>query len=145
MINVRRRETGSALIICLVMLAVTSLLLVSTIDTSMSNLKVIGAMQAKKSAEDVAQLAIEQVMGSIDSFSSPTAPVTVSVPSGYTASVADRICTHSGPAPSYSAVSGVSPDDTFWRVSVTVSDSTTGANVTMNQGVKIRMLPGGCV
>jgi hypothetical protein len=44
-----------------------------------------------------------------------------------TVTVSDRRCIQATTAPGYSAVTGVSPDDTFWNLSVSVTDAITNS------------------
>lgn len=138
------RQRGSVLFVSLVMLVMLTLVVVNSINISGVNLRIVGNMQHRSAAEATAQRAVEQVLGSAAPFYAPTTPVTVSAPTGMTVTVANRTCLAYGPAPGYSAISGLSPEDTQWDVRVTVTDSITGAATSVSQGVRIRMLAGHC-
>jgi type IV pilus assembly protein PilX len=156
-----RREQGATLLVVLVMLVVLTLLGVAGMRMSTSSLQVVGNMQARKFAENVASQSIEDVMNSINPFNAPTGPVTlrtggttvtanpgvaVSLPSpaGVTVTVSSRTCIASAPASGYSAVSTIAPEDNLWEFNVTVNDTFTKATSTMVQGTKIRQLAGSC-
>ena len=156
-----RREQGATLLVVLVMLVVLTLLGVAGMRMSSSSLQVVGNMQARKFAENVAAQSIEDVMNSINPFNAPAGPVTlrtggttvnanpgvaVSLPSpaGVNVAVSARTCIASAPASGYSAVSTIAPEDNLWEFSVTVNDTFTKATSTMVQGTKIRQLAGSC-
>lgn len=140
-----RRARGATLIVVLVMLIVLTLVGLSAINISSSNLKIVGNMQAKKNAEAVAWQASEFVMNSLSYFSNPTAAVPYVWPTGMTTStISDRVCLFNAPATGYSAVIALAPEDNHWRYQVTVRDTLTNALVTIDQGAKVRMLAGNC-
>lgn len=145
MMNGYSHQRGSVLFVSLVMLVMLTLVVVNAINISGVNLKIVGNMQHRAATEAAAQRAVEQVLGSAGNFYSPTAAVSVAAPSGMTVSVSNRTCLAYGPAPGYSAISGMSPEDTQWDLRVTVTDGVTGSSTTMSQGVRIRMLAGSCV
>lgn len=139
-----RRQRGSVLFVSLVMLIMLTLVVVNSINISGVNLKIVGNMQHRAATEAAAQRAVEQVLSSATNFYAPTQAVAVTAPAGMTVTVGNRTCLAYGPAPGYSAISGMSPEDTQWDVRVTVADGVTGAATTMSQGVRIRMLAGSC-
>ena len=142
----RNRQQGIVLVLTLILLVVLTLFVLSSTRLSTGNLRIVGNMQAKKEADAVAQRTIEQVLSSIAPFYSPTAAVTLAPtpPSGMTVTVSNRSCIQATTAPGYSAVTGVSPDDTFWNLSVSVVDAITNTSTVVTQGVRIRLQPGNC-
>lgn len=140
----RSRQQGAVLIVSLVVLIVLTLFVISSTRIATGNLLIVGNMQAKHNVESIAQSGVEQVLSSITPFYAPADPVAVSAPSGVTVAVANRVCLTATPASGYSAVSGISPEDTFWNVQVSVNDSVTGAATVMHQGVRIRLPAGNC-
>lgn len=142
--HMRAGVSGATLLIVLVMLVVLTLFGISMIRLSSTNLRIVGNMQARALVEASAQRAIDQTISSIASFNSPSASVTVTQPAGMTVTVAPRVCLGAETAYGYSAAVALSPEDTVWEVTATVSDSITGANTVYRQGVKIRMLAGNC-
>ena len=141
----RSRQHGAVLIVSLVMLVVLTLFVLSSTRIATGNLRIVGNFQAKQDVEAQAQAVIEQVISSIVPFYSPSASVTVTgVPTGMTATIGARACVSDTPAQGYSAVSGVSPRDTFWNVPVTINDTITGSTATITQGVRIRLPAGNC-
>ena len=141
----RNRQQGMVLVISLLLMVVLTLFVISSTRLTTGNMRIVGNMQAKKLVEATAQRGIEEVLSGISAFYAPTLTITPSgVPSGMTAQVSDRVCIRSTPAPGYSAVSGISPEDTFWNVGITVTDTITGSNTVLNQGVRIRLPAGNC-
>ncbi|HEU4644578.1 MAG TPA: PilX N-terminal domain-containing pilus assembly protein [Burkholderiales bacterium] len=138
------RQKGAVLLVVLVMLVVITLLGLASIRMSSTSLLVVGNMQARRFAENQAQIAVEQVLSSIAPFNSPTAAVAVSAPAGLTVTVGNRNCVQTAPAAGYSAVQPISPEDNTWEFDVTVTDSFTGARARMAQGTRIRQLSGAC-
>lgn len=139
-----RSQSGMTLLIALAMLVVITIFGISAIRMTGSSMLVVGNMQWKRSAENVAKLAIEQTMNSSAPFANPTAPVTFSAPAGYNVSISNRNCLRSTPASGYSALSAVAPEENIWEFTISVSDTITGAQSTMVQGAKIRQLAGSC-
>ena len=138
-----RRQQGSVLVICLVMLVVITMFGLSSVSSSVVNLKVIGNTQSLKSLETSTVQALEQVIGSLASFQAPAAQ-TLTV-NDYSIAVTAPVCLGSGPAAGYSALSSVSPEETYWELQATATDPATGASVQMSQGVRIRMNAGSCL
>jgi Tfp pilus assembly protein PilX len=138
------RQRGAVLVISLVLLIVLTLFVISSTRIATGNLRIVGNLQAQQNVENVAQQALEQVLSDIAPFYAPTSSVAVTAPSAMTVAVGNRNCVRATPASGYSAVSGVSPEDTFWDVPITVNDSITGAATTTAQGVRIRLPAGNC-
>ncbi len=144
MIIPSKKQRGMTLVIALVMLVVITILGISAIRMSSSSLQIVGNMQWRKAAENLAMTAIEQTMNSSAPFYSPTAVVAFTAPAGYTVTIGNRTCLRSTPATGYSALSAVAPEENYWEFSVAVNDTITGASTSMTQGVKVRQLSGSC-
>lgn len=153
----RQRQSGTTLVIVLIMLVVVTLLGVASMRISNSSLTVVGNMQARKFAENWSLQAIEQTVNSIVPFNTPATTLTAStaasgsdpfkiygVPNGVAITVGARTCLNSAAATGYSAVSTIAPEDNLWEFRVTVVDNFTKASASMTQGVKIRQLNGSC-
>ncbi|MDQ3197317.1 MAG: hypothetical protein M3Q32_13390, partial [Pseudomonadota bacterium] len=68
------RQQGSTLLVSLIMLIILTLFVVTAINVSNVNLKIVGNVQSKKTLEANAQQAIEQVLSSSAAFNlAPTA------------------------------------------------------------------------
>ena len=142
----RNRQQGLVLVLTLILLVVLTLFVLSSTRLSTGNLRIVGNMQTRKAVDGVAQQTIEQVLSSIAPFYTPNAAVVASPtpPSGMTVTVSNRTCTIATTAPGYSAVAGVSPEDTFWNLSVTVTDAISNSTTVVTQGVRIRLPAGNC-
>src|SRR6266446_2060997 len=53
-------------------------------------------------------------------------------------------CLFFEPSSGYSALSGIAPQDTYWEMSVTASDSKTAASTEIHQGIQMRLPAGNC-
>jgi Tfp pilus assembly protein PilX len=157
------RQRGATLVTALVMLVVLTLLVLSAIRSSTTNLRIAGNMQAQEEITAVAQQATEQVLS--NNFTASPASASISVPIGsttYTAQVAQPVCQGSAALPNNSPnlpvqcisssslqntgifyVSGVPNTGTSWcynqqwEVQATVTDNATGATATLHQGVSL--------
>ncbi len=165
-----RAEKGMTMLIALVMLVVITLFVVSMVRLGNINAMVVGNMQAQKGVEAEAQQAIETAVNNyqffkdaIESTGSWAVPSTARIddaalwmnykPLAATAAPAKQAddvdifrpqCIYFEPATGYSALSGVAPQDTFWDVAVTASDSRTGASAELHQGIQMRLPAGNC-
>jgi hypothetical protein len=158
------------LIVTLAMLVVITLFVISMVRLGNTNAVIVGNMQAQKGVEGEAQQAIEIAMNKFNFFddavqetntwaTSTTAYATYSTvwtnytPTGATvapATQSDDIkvyrpqCLFFEPTTGYSALSGIAPQDTYWDMAVTASDSKTGASSEIHQGLQIRLPAGNC-
>lgn len=148
----QRRQRGATLIVGLIMLVLITLMMLTAFMMSSTNLKSVGNMQSRDEATAAANVAIEQVIG-LD-FHSLTAaqPYEVDIDRNpntapYQVIVTVERCKRSTAAPSSEAeLSGVSSNiantsdfDTVWELKAVVSDASTGASVTVLQGVRKRL------
>jgi Tfp pilus assembly protein PilX len=140
-----RKQRGATLLVGLVMLVVLTLLVVSAIRVSSTNLKVVGNMQVKSEAVAAAQQAIEGILSDVTNFYTPTArTTTVDINND---GIADYTVTLSAPAClKLVAVDGYSvefaesaPKDSYWDIRAVVTDTRTGAAATVHQGAKVRL------
>jgi Tfp pilus assembly protein PilX len=141
-----KKQQGSVLFVSLILLVAMTMIAVASARVSTTQLRIVGNVQAVRLAESSAQLGIEETIGSINSFSNPTQNIVVgNLPAGINVAVSDRRCLGAAPAPGFSAVMNIAPEDTMWEVDVSATDTLTGATATMTQGVRVRMLAGSCV
>ena len=149
----RPAQRGATLIITLIMLVLITLFVVAMMRLSNSNLKIVGNMQAQRALESSAQQAVEgdisnitffnDAAGSTGTWPAGTTSVNQTV-NGYTVAISRPVCVSSTTATGYSATSNISPEDTNWEIGASASDSLTGAQVNMVQGVKMRLPAGNC-
>lgn len=138
-VDVARRQKGSSLLLSLVMLVVLTLLVVSAIRMSNSNLKTVGNMQVRNEAAAAAQQAIEQqVMSDVGNFYT-LVDQAIAI-NGYTGTIFAPVCLKMVAITGYSVDFAASaPKDTYWDIKAVVTDTRTGASATVHQGVKVRM------
>ncbi len=140
------KQQGSVLFVSLILLVAMTMIAVASARVSTTQLRLIGNAQSVQRVESVAQLGVEEVVGRIDAFNNPTQAITVgNLPAGISVAVSDRRCLSTSPASGFSAVMQMSPVDTIWAVDVQATDSFTGAEATVSQGIRVRMLAGSCV
>jgi len=148
-----RKQGGATLLIVLIMLVMITLFAVSMIRLSSTNLKVVGNMQAQRALEASAQQAIENGISTYAFFSDAANNTgqwpggTASVPkavNGYSITMYRPACVNSVTAKNYSLTSNIAPEDTNWEVSAGSTDSVTGAQVNLSQGVRMRLPAGNC-
>lgn len=130
-------QRGAVLITSLIMLVVLTLFVVSSINLSSADLRIIGNLQSKRTMSNSAQQAIEQVISSSVNFDAPV-PQSVTV-NGIAVAMSAPACLGTSPATGYSAVSNITIHDTNWSLTATATDSVTGATASVTQGVRIRL------
>ena len=135
-----RNQTGATLLVALIFLVMMTMFAVTAINMSTVNLRIVGNTQISKALDAAAQAAIEQAISSMSQFSlTPTSLIVGDV------TVQPPVCIESRVATGYSAVvTNIIPEDNTWEVIATVTDSDSGANSRIHQGVQIRMLAGNC-
>lgn len=142
-------ERGTTLLMGLIMLVVLTLIAISAMQSSTSNMQITGNVQFQREAVAAAQQAIEQAISNTAFTTAPPAPVTVDMNQDGTP---DYTVTFT-PAPrcsTYTAVDLTQPGIplecygsmgplcywTLWDVSAVVTDAETKASVTIHQGVR---------
>jgi len=141
-----KNQRGSVLFVSLILLVAMTMIAVASARISTTQLRLVGNAQSVQRVESVAQLGVEEVVGRIDAFTNPTQAITVGdLPAGISVAVSNRRCLSTSPASGFSAVMQMSPVDTIWAVDVQATDSFTGAEATVSQGIRVRMLAGSCV
>ncbi len=120
-------QTGATLVVAMIMLVVLTLLVVSGIRSSTTNLRITGNMQVQGEVTAAAQQAIEQVLDS-DYTTNPVAQ-TVDVPMGaadYTVNVSPPVCANTAPV----ATDELNPSDPKDLACFGSSDPTSVTQVT---------------
>jgi len=166
----RRAQSGMVLVVSLAMLVVITLFVISMVRLGNTNAAIVGNMQAQKGVEAEAQQAVEVAISNFNFFNDAitetstwatqsTASVSYSTlwanytPTGATSAPATQSnniqvnrpqCLYFQPTSGYSALSGIAPQDTYWDIGVTASDSTTGASTEIHQGLEMRLPAGNC-
>lgn len=152
-----RQQRGLALIMALIMLALITGLVMSSLSMGISNVKAISNTQFRNQALAAVDAAIEQVVSS--SFTSAPASQEILVDLNkdseidYRVTVAKPTCVQatevksSTTAPSSlslgSAFSSTIPGYfiTTWDLDASVSDVKTGSDVRIHQGVRVKLTP----
>ena len=149
-----RRQTGSTLIVSMIMLVLLTLFVLSAINSSTVNLRISSNTQTQDEARAAAQRALEAYVSVYANFyPTPTAQnTTVSVNNdttgNYAVSITAPICKRAAkqapartPSCASGEVAGVYCIDTLWEVSATASATATGVSRTITQGVSITFPP----
>jgi PilX N-terminal len=140
----RKHQQGAVLIMALMFLILLTLIGIAAVNSSSSGFKVVGNMQSRAYALSLAQNAVEQVISSPAIFYTPV-DQTIAV-DGQNVAVTMPVCVGTSPAQGYELGGGstVTPLDNHWDIGATVTDSVTGASVSIKQGVKMRQSQGSC-
>ena len=140
-------QRGATLIVSLIMLVVLTLLVVSGIRFSSSNLRIAGNMQAQEEAATLAQQVIEQIISNNDFTKTPPPPQNFDINkdsvNDFTVTI-KATCLHSRQALRNEPI----PDDCFgegdpacfwsgWNVQSVAMDTKTGAKATIHQGINV--------
>lgn len=146
-----RAQRGATLVVGLIMLVLITLVITSAFMVSNSNLKAVGNMQFRDEVVAAANAAIEEVISS-DFTTLPVAkPVSVDIDKDdtidYTVEVSAPVCVKAVPvAGDLVNLSGVNSNvpsssdyNTVWDIVAVVNSTSTGASVTVRQGVRKRL------
>ena len=69
-----KRQRGAVLLVSLVILMIITLFVVSSVNLTSSDLRIVGNFQSKMIINQGAQQAIEEVLSSVTNFTTPVAP-----------------------------------------------------------------------
>ena len=165
-----RQQRGMTLLIALIMLLVMTMFVVSMVKIGNTNSVIVGNMRAQKSVDAEAQQQIEIAVNKYQFFDDvisstggwtnssttylsaadlwttykPTGASTASAAQSDDLKLYKPQCLYYQPASGYSALSGVAPQDTYWDIQATASDSKTGASTEIHQGIQMRLPAGNC-
>lgn len=137
-----KKQKGFTLIISLMLLAGMSLMVASTVNLNSVDLQISFNTKVKSSLTYSAIQAMEQVVSDVSKFYSPT-DYTATV-NGNSVTVHTAECLGSVPVGGYSAGFQFAPEDTYWRVKSTSTDANSGANITVYQGLRIKLPADNC-
>ena len=127
-----RRQRGATLVVALIMLVLTTLFALSSMKTATTSLIVTGNMQAKTEALNAAQETIEAVISTPQFIANPANAV-INPCTGPNTRCTD--VTGDG-APEYVTRLVPQPE---WEISAHAQGVNSGANVTVRQGIGIRI------
>lgn len=143
------RETGAITIfVCMMMLLLITALVLTAYSLSTLNLRAVGNVQARDGAIAAANFVIEETVGSdfwlrddpetvpvdINEDGAPDYSVVLSVPECVRATPAARTTSSSVTLPGFSSISSW---NTIWELQAVATDSVTGAEVTVVQGIRV--------
>ena len=157
-----KSQNGTILVVSLLLLLVMTILAVSSINMSTMDLKIVNNTQQQMESEVAVSEAIEKVMSYPDNFDidDPDADPTIAVNgtktpltenffyvNGRKVEIEGRECLQTRPDTGDS-IREKSPTGAFttgkfikiWKLTASHEDPVSGAKVTMNQGVRMRML-----
>lgn len=148
----RCTQQGATLIVGLIMLLLLTLMVSSAFMLSGVNLSAVNNVQLRDEATAAANAALEEVLGSLTTFTAPAAKTIVVGPESV--SVAAAVCIRAVDVKSESSADttpniliegtpnsggATGYQDTYWNIVAAVDNAATGVNVAVNQGVKIRL------
>lgn len=152
-----RAQSGSALVVSLIMLTLLTMFVLSAINSGTINLRVAGNTQSQDEARGAAQQAIEQFISSYANFYPVPAAMAATGfdvnndgTNDYTVSIATPKCRRAGqqiPPRSVDCANGLKSTpplvcwDTLWDVTATATDTKTGTKQVVTQGVSITFPP----
>ena len=139
--RLKNSQHGATLITALIMLVVMTLLAVSGIRSSSTNLRIAGNMQMQEEASAAAQQAIEEVLSNSDFTKDQPPNKTIGL---YTVEFLQPVCLSSKPV---SPTEDTLPEDcrgsivtcswTSWEISAIAIDNNSGARAHIYQGVSV--------
>ncbi|MBF0126448.1 MAG: hypothetical protein HQM02_04470 [Magnetococcales bacterium] len=137
-------ERGAAtLLTSMIILIILTLLVVSSLNISTVNFRIVGNVQTVKTMDAASQQALEIFISQSGNFSVDQAATSFTEGTD-TGTVAAPQCIHSQVASGSSAVWAMAPRDNTWELTATITNSATGAQSTIHQGIQVRQLVGAC-
>lgn len=143
------RQRGISLVMAMIMLVLLSMIAISATYSTTSSLRIVGNMQMQEEALNAAQAAIDDQLNTLARFTTPEdryidIDINQDGARDYQVLLKAPICIAKDESTTYSVKvtgSGSAPETTYWEATAEVTDDRTGAKVTLNQGVSIRLLP----
>lgn len=144
-------QRGSTLLVALIMLVLLTLIAVSAMSTTTVSLQAVGNAQFLEEAQAAGQRAIENVLSNGDFRNTPPVPQTIDINQD---GAMDYTVTFAPPPACLSYRKALPTDANFptdcivgagltatcywttWDITANVTDTTTGANVVIHQGVR---------
>ncbi len=153
-IRIPRHQTGVILVVSLILLATLSLLAVTILHTSTSQLRIIANMQDDKLLQALAQAELDALQNQAGSFGAQTCnppPHRIDPGSLLETYVADfewdvdePRCLEGRVEAGASELSPVALEKTVWEIRVRGRDTRTGAEVALRQGLVLYLPAGQC-
>lgn len=140
LLTIKKRQTGATLITALIMLIVLTLLVVSGIRSSSTNLRIAGNMQMQEEATAAAQQAIENVISTTALLATPqtVGDFNVTINSATCLSATQVAANAAGlPVQCQSETGTTVCFQTTWEIVATALNTNTGATAEIHQGVSM--------
>ena len=140
MLLIKQSQCGATLITALIMLIVLTLLVVSGIRSSSTNLRIAGNMQMQEEASAAAQQAIENVISTTALVATPqtVGNFNVTIDSATCLSATQVASNAAGLPIQCQSETGTSVCfQTTWEITATAIDPNTGATAVISQGVSM--------
>ena len=140
MLSLNKTQRGATLITALIMLIVLTLLVVSGIRSSSTNLRIAGNMQMQAEATAAAQQAIENVLSATPFVTTPqtVGNFNVTINSAACLSATQVASNAAGlPVACQSEAGSTVCYQTTWEITATATDPNTGATAVISQGVSM--------
>jgi Tfp pilus assembly protein PilX len=158
------RQSGSALIVSLIMLTLLTLFVLSAINSGTMNLRIAANTQAQDEARAVAQRALAQFISTSSNFSPTPKTTTTSFPTisvnddttggsgDYSVVISAPVCKRAAkqdPPRQTDCINGWNQPnpvycvDTLWEMTATATRTSTGVSQSITQGVVITYPPNG--
>jgi Tfp pilus assembly protein PilX len=140
-----RPQRGATLVIALILLVILTLFGISAISTGVVNLRITRNTQMAAEQQAAAQRVIDTQISALSTFTAPAAIAATAIDATgggttYLVSLDLPDCVYIKAAPGYSyALAPQAPKDTTWRLVARATDSGSGAQVVVTQGVKVRL------
>lgn len=145
-VSLRQRakpQRGAILAISLIVLIILSAAALSAVNIARIDLQIVSNVQSKEIVSNNLSQSLEKYISDIAVFNEPE-KATDNVGIAHI-DIAKSECIASKPSAGYSALSGISPEDTYWKIEATARDAVTSVAMNVTQGVKIKMLSGSCL
>lgn len=142
-------QRGATLIVALIMLLLLTTMVSGAFTLSTTNLKAVQNMQTRDEAMAAANAAIELMISSSFADGLPAQAISIDLNNNgvtdYTVELTEPQCVAYSQAEANAASSvtlGVMSDstwDTLWEISARVNDPISGTNLTVRQGIRVRL------
>lgn len=129
------RQSGVVLVVGLLMLAVVTMLALSSIALTDGSLAIVSNTQTERRTMAVADRVVEDTLSELDNFTNPAAVKIESA--GVNATRSDPQCIASDPVAGFSLNSQIALQHNYYEFEVTAKDSSDGGNNRIKTGVRI--------
>lgn len=148
-----KNQSGISLVMALIMLVVLTLTAISSTSSVNSSIRIAGNMMNQDEVLTATQMAIDKQLGTLASFTTAVdselwVDINRDGTMDYKVKLYAPVCYQKSPAQQDESTfteSGSTPSKTYWDVKAEVTDDSSGASTTVQQGVWVILYPGmGC-